>query len=91
MAQTKANNHHVGFVEMIFNVADATLPKQHRTYKLGKKYKVFVADTEEKLMMSITNYCQKFGIVEAKAISKEEFEDQMKEVNKNESNSQISL
>lgn len=81
MAQTKANNKHAGFVELKFKTAQSRPNGGIPNYNTDTLYKVFIAPSEEKLMMSIKNYCQKFGILEAKAITREEFEQKAREIN----------
>lgn len=89
MAQTKTNKNHAGFVELKFRTAEPRPFGGPPSYNTDTLYKVFVAPSEDYLMMAVKNYCQKFGIFEAKAITKEEFEQKAKEIN--ESNTQISL
>ena len=89
MAQPQIKSNHIAYVDMDYRIAEPSVIGQIRTYVLGKKYKMFIAPSEEYLKMAIKNYCNNYGILEAKSMSKEEFDKQIKKARNYESNTQI--
>ena len=65
--KTKTNATMVGLTEL-------TLFADPKTKKLGKVYRVFIGKTQEDITLNVKYYSMKYGILEAKAISKEEYE-----------------
>jgi len=69
--KTKTNAPLVGLAEL-------TLFADPKTKKLGKVYRVFTGKTEEDITFNVKYYSMKYGILEAKTISKEEYESAIK-------------
>jgi len=69
--KTKTDAPLVGLTEL-------TLFTNPKTKKLGKVYRVFTGKTEEDITLNVKYYSMKYGILEAKTISKEEYESAIK-------------
>ena len=57
-------------------ITELTLYVDPKNKKLGKVFKPFYGDSEGQLTSYLKYYCQKYGILEAKTMSKEEYESQ---------------
>jgi len=55
-------------------ITELILYTDPKTKTLGKIYKPFFGNTESELTAYLQYYCGKYGILEAKTISKEEYE-----------------
>ena len=62
--------------KQIMAIAELSLFVDPKNKKIGKIYKPFYGETEAEITGFIKYYCGKYGILEAKTISKEEYESQ---------------